>query len=116
MRLLNALAGLVCGVLSGYGIGGGSLLLIWMTQVSGMEQAAAQGVNLVYFLPTSLAAVVSHLKNGLVEKKAALWIALPGMGAAALAAVAASMLDSSLLRRLFGIFCVVVGVRMFFKK
>ncbi len=115
MKLLNGLAGLVCGVLSGCGIGGGSLLLIWMTQVSGMDQAAAQGVNLVYFLPASLAALVSHFKNGLVEKKTALWIALPGRCTAALAALAASRLDPSLLRRLFGIFCVVVGVRMFFK-
>ncbi len=115
MTVLNALAGLVCGVLSGYGIGGGSLLLIWMTQVSGLEQAAAQGVNLLYFLPTSAAAVVSHFKNGLVEKRAALWMAVPGMVTAAGAAFAASCVDPSLLRRLFGIFCVLVGVKMLVK-
>ena len=40
------LAGLVCGVLSGFGIGGGSLLMVWMTAVLSMDQKAAQGVNL----------------------------------------------------------------------
>lgn len=116
MTVLNALAGLVCGVLSGYGIGGGSLLLLYMTQLAGMEQAAAQGVNLIYFLPTSAAALVSHVKNGLIEKSAVLRAALPGMVSAAALALAATNMDSSLLRRLFGIFCVIVGVKMFFGK
>lgn len=116
MSALSVLAGLVCGVLSGYGIGGGSLLLIYMTHVGGMEQAIAQGVNLLYFLPTSAAALVSHVKNKLIDLGTVLRIALPGMVTAVLSALAASSLDSSLLRRLFGIFCVIVGVRMFFRK
>ncbi len=116
MSLLAVLAGLVCGVLSGFGIGGGSLLLIYMTELAGIEQAAAQGINLLYFLPTSSAALLFHFKNGLVEKKAILWAALPGMALSALAAVAATNLASSLLRRLFGIFCVIVGVKMLFRK
>lgn len=116
MSIPNALAGLVCGVLSGYGIGGGSLLLIYMTQLGGLEQAQAQGVNLIYFLPTSAAALVSHWKNRLIEKKALLWAAVPGMVCSALAALAATEINSSLLRRLFGIFCVIVGVKMFLRK
>ena len=40
--IIAILAGLVCGVLSGFGIGGGSLLMVWMTAVLSMEQKAAQ--------------------------------------------------------------------------
>lgn len=116
MSVLNALAGLVCGVLSGYGLGGGSLLLLWMTQVAGLEQAAAQGVNLLYFLPASGAAVAAHLKNGFVERRAVLWLALPGMAAAALGAFAATCAEPLLLRRIFGIFCIAAGVKMLGKK
>ena len=116
MSFVSLLAGLICGVLSGYGVGGGSLLLIYMTHLGGLEQAAAQGVNLIYFLPTSSAALVSHVKNKLIDLKTVLSIALPGMVTAALSALVASSLDSSLLRRLFGIFCIIVGVRMLIKK
>ena len=116
MRVLNGLAGLVCGVLSGYGIGGGSLLLLWMTQVAGLGQAAAQGINLAYFLPTSGAALASHWKNGLVEKSAVLWAAPAGIVCSVLASVAATCVDQSFLRRVFGIFCVAVGVKMLFVK
>ena len=114
--IINALAGAACGVLSGFGIGGGSLLLIYMTSIAGMAQSAAQGVNLIYFLPTSSAALVSHAKNGLIEKKALLWAVPPGMIASLAAAWAATAMDPGLLRRLFGIFLLVIGVRMLLKK
>lgn len=116
MSLKDFLAGLICGVLSGCGIGGGSLLLLYMTQLRGMAQAAAQGVNLLYFLPTSSAALISHGKNRLIDRKLVLMTALPGMAAAALSAFAAASVNSSILRRLFGIFCTAVGVKMFIKK
>ena len=64
LRFLGAiLAGLVCGVLSGFGIGGGSLLMVWMTAVLSMDQKAAQGVNLLYFLPCAACALIFHIKN-----------------------------------------------------
>ena len=40
------LAGLAAGVLSGFGVGGGTLLLIYMTVFAGMPQTLAQGINL----------------------------------------------------------------------
>lgn len=116
MSIVNAIAGFVCGVLSGCGIGGGSLLLIYMTQLGGLEQAVAQGVNLIYFLPTSSAALVSHAKNRLIDGKLVLKTALPGMATAALSAFFAASIDSGNLRRLFGIFCVIVGAKMFISK
>lgn len=116
MSVLTVLVGLVCGVLSGYGIGGGSLLLLYMTHLGGLEQTAAQGVNLLYFLPASAAALISHAKHKLIDRALALRLALPGMLTAALAAFFAASVDPSLLRRLFGIFCVIVGVKMFLKK
>lgn len=50
---MSALAGAVTGVLSGFGVGGGTLLLIYMTAFAGVEQHLAQGINLLYFLPTA---------------------------------------------------------------
>lgn len=51
------LAGLVTGVLSGFGVGGGTLLLIYMTAFAGLPQDLAQGINLLYFLPAALTAL-----------------------------------------------------------
>ncbi len=114
--LIAALAGAVTGVLSGFGIGGGTLLLIYMTAVAGLDQHLAQGINLLYFLPTAATALPSHLKNGFVDKKTALPAILAGLLGTALAAWVATALDVSLLRKLFGAYLIYIGLRELFRK
>ena len=105
------LAGAVTGVLSGYGVGGGSLLLVWMTVFAGLDQRLAQGINLIYFLPTAAAALPAHFKNGQVEKSALVPAILAGLATAALGAWAAASMDLRLLKKCFGVFLLVIGVR-----
>lgn len=108
------LAGLVCGVLSGLGIGGGTLLMVWITAVTGLEQTVAQGINLLYFLPTALFALIFHIKNRLISLRTV----LPAIGAGCLTAAGAAWLatalDTELLRKLFGGFLLLVGVNELF--
>ena len=110
------IVGILCGILSGFGIGGGSLLMVWLTAVVAMDQKTAQGINLLYFLPTSLGALIFHIKNKMICWKSVIPAALCGCVTAALAAWLASSMDVSLLRKLFGGFLLVVGVMEFFKK
>ena len=62
-----ALAGAVCGLLSGLGIGGGTLLMVWMTGVAALPQQTAQGINLLYFLPSAACALFFHIRNRLIR-------------------------------------------------
>ena len=105
------LAGAACGVLSAFGVGGGSLLLIYMTSFAGLSQTAAQGINLLYFLPTAGAALPTHFRNGYVEKAALAPAILAGLAGTALAAWAATSLDAQVLRRCFGVFLLFIGLR-----
>lgn len=114
--LAAAAVGLATGVLSGCGVGGGSLLMLYLTLLGGMGQYQAAGVNLAYFLACAPAALVGHAKNGLVDKRAALWCVLAGLPASALAALTAARLDVSLLRRAFGLFLLIVGAKELFTK
>ncbi|SMC42266.1 TSUP family transporter [Papillibacter cinnamivorans] len=110
------LAGFLTGILSGFGIGGGTLLLLYMTLLAGVEQQLAQGINLLYFLPASAASLLSHGKNGYLDREAALPAAIAGAVCTALAAWAAVSIDVSLLRRLFGVFLICVGLCELFRK
>ena len=103
-------------LLAGFGVGGGTLLLLYLTAFAGVEQHLAQGINLVYFLPAAAAALPSHIKNGYVDRSAALPAILAGLAAAGLCAWVASGLDTSLLRRCFGGFLLVVGLRELFHR
>lgn len=114
--LLPLLAGAAAGILSGFGIGGGTLLLIWLTAFAGVPQNLAQGVNLLYFLPTAATALPAHIKNGYIDGKTVWPAALAGLAGTALAAWLATGLEVDLLRRCFGGFLLVVGLRELFAK
>ncbi len=107
---LPLLVGAATGVLSGFGVGGGTLLLVYMTAFAGVEQRLAQGINLLYFLPAGLMALPAHWKHGYVERAALLPAAGAGLVCAALGAWAATAMEVELLRKCFGAFLVGVGL------
>ena len=114
--VLPLLAGTATGVLSGFGVGGGSLLLVWLTAFAGLPQDQAQGINLLYFLPAAGAALPAHIKNGYVDGGTVLPAVLAGLAGTALAAWIATGLEVELLRRCFGGFLLVIGLRELFAK
>ena len=65
--LLPLAAGFGAGILSAWGVGGGTLLLLVMTLILGVPQQQAAAVNLLYFLPTAAMGVIAHKRNGLLE-------------------------------------------------
>ncbi len=114
--MIALIAGLLTGILSGFGVGGGTLLLIYLTTWAGMDQHLAQGINLLYFLPAAATALPSHIKNGYVDKSVALPAILAGLAGTAGAAWLATSLDVDLLRRLFGGYLLVIGFRELLRK
>lgn len=114
--LIPFLAGAATGVLSGFGVGGGTLLLIYMTAFAGLPQNQAQGINLLYFLPAAGASLPAHAKNGFLEKSVLLPAIAAGLACAALGAWAATGLDTTLLRRFFGGFLILVGLHELFAR
>lgn len=113
---LAILVGLVTGVISGFGIGGGSLLIVYLTAFAAVDQYTAGGINLLYFLCCAPTALISHIRNHRVEWKAVLWCSIAGVVTSALAAWAASAINTDLLRRLFGILLLYIGCRELFCK
>ena len=107
---LDMLAGFATGVITGFGIGGGTLLVLWLTMVRKTDQLAAQGINLLYFLPSAACALVSHIKNRRVVWRAVVFCTVAGAPTTVFSALFAAGIDTSLLRRIFGGFLVVVGV------
>ena len=110
--LLPFLCGLGAGIISAWGVGGGTLLLLVMTLFLGVEQRAAQGINLLFFLPTALSALICHARQGYLDKptlKAAIPFAVP---AALLGAWIATAVDVELLRKPFGIYLLLSGISL----
>ena len=112
MKIALAIAvGLLTGIISGFGIGGGSLLIVYLTAFAAVDQYTAGGINLLYFLCCAPAALVSHIKNRRVEWKAVLRCTLAGVVTCAFSAWLSGAIHTDLLRRLFGGLLLYIGVR-----
>ena len=110
--MISFLCALGAGILSAWGVGGGTLLLLIMTLFLGVDQTTAQGINLLYFLPTAGISLLFHRKNGLLEKNAIRQTLPAGVITAAAAAWLATAVDVTLLRKPFGLFLLYSGVMM----
>lgn len=108
------LVGTVLGFLTGLGIGGGSLLILWLTVVLGLEPATARSINLLFFLPSALIACLFRWKQGNLPWKRLLPAILSGCIAAAVFSWIASFLDLELLKKLFGGLLILTGIRELF--
>ena len=108
--IIPFLCGLGASILSAWGVGGGTLLLLVMTLFLDVDQRTAQGINLLFFLPTAASALVCHARGGYLDKPT-LKSAVPLAVAAALAgAWIATNLDVAVLRKPFGVYLLLSGV------
>ena len=107
---MEVIVAALCGFLSGLGIGGGSLLMVYLTAAAGLDPRTAGAVNLLYFLPAAGVSLIFHSKNRFVDWRAARWAILGGVILAALGAWISSAVSAALLRRLFGVFLLFVGI------
>ncbi len=112
--ILHALAGFCSGIVSGMGFGGGMILIPVLTLLLGFDQKVAQGINLLYFIPTGLVALWVHSKNKSIETKTAWIVASIGVAGAIGGAYLAGVMPSALLRRVFAVVIIGVGFYEFY--
>ena len=105
------LVGTVLGFLAGLGIGGGSLLVLWLTVVVGTDPQTARCINLLFFLPAALISCFFRKKQGKIDLKQLFPAILAGCLAAGLFSFLGARLDTSLLKKFFGGLLIVTGVR-----
>lgn len=109
--IIAVVVGVVTGMLSGMGIGGGTLLVLYLTTVRNTTASVAAGINLLYFICCAPASLFFHAKGGLIDRNVAISAAIGGVITAFLAALFVPTPSPDWLRRLFGAFLLVVGSR-----
>ena len=104
----------VLGFLAGLGVGGGSLLMLWLTMVADMEYADARIINLLFFLPSAFISTLFRQRQGTVPFRKILPAMLCGCIAAALFSFIGSRLDTTIIQKIFGGLLLLTGVRELF--
>lgn len=104
------------GVVASLGLGGGFILLIYLTAIANVDQLTAQGINLVFFLPIAVMSIILHSKNKLVEWKVVPMCAIFGAVGAVAGTLLAGIWGSEILSKLFAGLLIIVGIRELFHK
>lgn len=104
-------AGLILGYMAGLGIGGGSLLILWLTLVLGMESTLARSINLMFFIGAAGAVSIFRWKKGALNLKRILPAIVSGAVSAAAFSLLSLRLDVEKLRFLFGFLLLAIGIR-----
>lgn len=108
--MLEVLIGVVSGIVSGTGMGGGTILIFLLTFVMGVEQRMAQATNLIFFIPTSIIAIIVNLKNKNLSLKTGIIISVFGIFGAIVGANLAIYMDVNILRKCFGFFLALIAI------
>ena len=114
--MIQAVVGALSGIVASMGLGGGFVLLIWLTLHDNMPQRDAQGVNLLFFLPIALISVIMHIRAGLIDKKLILSMIPGGVIGAVLGTAASSFIGNDMLRKIYAVFLLIFGLRELFRK
>jgi len=102
--------GLVAGTVSGTGMGGGTVLILLLTMLSGLQQHIAQATNLVFFIPTSIVAIITNWKNNFIDKKLAVTISVFGVIGAVAGAIFSMNTNVEMLKKYFGVFLAIIAI------
>ena len=108
--MLTVLIGFASGIISGMGIGGGTLLIPALVFIIGTNQQVAQSINLLVFIPSAAAALFVHARKRNIEKGLLFKLAVTGCAGAVIGSLVAVNLDSGILKKVFGAFLLIMGI------
>ena len=113
---LILLVSTILGFLSGLGIGGGSLLILWLTLVLEMDHTAARALNLLFFIPSALVACLFRWRRKSLNWRALLPTVISGCTAAFCFSLLSANMNLGLLKRLFGGLLILTGLHELFRR
>lgn len=111
--MIFLLLGLVTGLIGGMGIGGGTILIPSLIFITDLQQQTIQSINLISFIPIAIVALIIHYRNKNILLKLSLPLIIFGIFGTYIGSRLALTISSRLLKRLFGIFLLVMGVYEF---
>lgn len=116
MNIIALLAGLFSGTLGAMGLGGGSVLIIYLSLFTETEQLTAQGINLLFFIPTAIVAVIIFGIKKQIKWRTNIKITLWGLAGTFSGLVLTSFLGSETTGKIFGGMLIILGIKEIFHK
>ncbi len=107
---MEILIGIISGMITAIGMGGGTVLILLLTLFLGIQQHTAQAINLIFFVPTSITAIIMNIKHKNIDFKVAFAIIFWGIIGSVIGAFVSGKIEVKFLRKYFGIFLLFVAI------
>lgn len=108
--MLEIITGLISGIVSGTGMGGGTILILILSLFMGINQHTAQATNLIFFIPTSISAIIVSMKDKQIDWKTGITIGITGIIGAVIGAKISVNMEVNHLKKYFGIFLGIIAI------
>lgn len=110
MNFAALLAGLFSGIIGAMGLGGGAVLIIYLSVFTDMPQLKSQGINLLFFIPIAIAAVAVYGFKKQIKWKLVLKIAAWGLAGTAGGLLFTDLLGGNITAKIFGGMLILIGI------
>ena len=114
MIIWNIIASFFAGILGAMGFGGGGVLIIYLTAILNIKQITSQGINLIFFIPSAIIALIIHIKNKLIYFKKILPFLISAIPGVALGLYLTTVISNTTLAKIFGGILILMGLRELF--
>ena len=108
--MIEILIGIISGIVTGLGMGGGTILILLLSIIWNYDQHIAQATNLIFFVPTSIMSILVNLKQKTINMKLAIILSISGVIGAIIGAYISSNIDVNRLRKFFAIFLIIIAI------
>lgn len=102
-------------MISSLGLGGGTILILLLTLFFNIDQHISQAINLIFFIPTSLAAIIINFKNKNINWKVAKNIVIYGIIGTIFGSIISNKLQGKKLKKIFGLFLGLIVLLQIFQ-
>ena len=113
---LLILGGFLSGFVGSLGVGGGGVLIVFLTFFMSMQREVAAITNLWFFIPIACFSVIIYLKRGQIDVKKSLLLASFGLIGSAIGVYLSGVIDTKILTKIFGAGLIFISVKTLFEK
>lgn len=114
--ITNLIAGFLSGLLGSMGLGGGGILIIYLTLIRRIPQTQAQGINLIFFIPIAVLSIILHTGKKLIDWKIAVKYILFGIIGLVIGGLIVNIVNESILSKLFSLILIFIGIKELISK
>lgn len=111
MNIFVYIFSFLSGAVGAMGFGGGTVLIIYLSVFLSLNQLTSQGINLLFFIPCAVFAIIVYLRQNLIDRKKVFPLILTGLIGVAAGNIVLSHIETNLLTKLFGAFLIILSLK-----